>query len=79
MTFIIAAKEEGWAENKICDVTTMVGDVNLFFKGSPEDENYEVEVEIMIAGSFIFVSFARALKLDTQRRSTGDEVWHPKL
>ena len=28
----------------------MIGDVNLFFKGSPDDEDFEVEAEIMIAG-----------------------------
>jgi hypothetical protein len=28
----------------------MIGDVNLFLKGSPEDEDFEVEAEIMIAG-----------------------------
>jgi len=27
----------------------MVGDVNLFLKGSPEDEDFEVEAEVMIA------------------------------
>lgn len=29
----------------------MVGDVNLFLKGTPADEDFEVEVEIMIAGA----------------------------
>jgi hypothetical protein len=28
----------------------MVGDVNLFLKGVPSDEDFELEVEIMIAG-----------------------------
>lgn len=28
----------------------MVGDVNLFLKGNPSDEDFEAEVEIMIAG-----------------------------
>ena len=28
----------------------MVGDVNLFLKGTTEDEDFEAEVEIMIAG-----------------------------
>ena len=32
------------------DVKKMIGDVNLFFKGSPDDEDFEVEAEIMIAG-----------------------------
>ena len=31
--------------------TTMIGDVNLFLKGSQEDEEFESEIEIMIAGS----------------------------
>ena len=30
----------------------MIGDVNLFLKGSLDDENLEAEVEIMIAGMF---------------------------
>lgn len=29
----------------------MIGDVNLFFKGSPQDDDFEVEAEIMIAGT----------------------------
>jgi hypothetical protein len=28
----------------------MIGDVNLFLKGDPSDPEFEVEVEIMIAG-----------------------------
>lgn len=30
----------------------MVGDVNLFFKNSREDPEFEVECEVMIAGPF---------------------------
>ncbi|EMD41316.1 hypothetical protein CERSUDRAFT_89886 [Gelatoporia subvermispora B] len=30
-------------------VLPMIGDVNLFFKGSPSDEDFEVEAEVMIA------------------------------
>lgn len=40
----------------------MIGDVNLFFKGSPaeDDDEFEVEVEIMIAGEYrLPVSLAR--------------------
>jgi hypothetical protein len=29
----------------------MVGDVNLFLKGKPAEEDFEVEAEIMIAGN----------------------------
>lgn len=28
----------------------MIGDVNLFMKGTAEDPDFEVEIEIMIAG-----------------------------
>jgi hypothetical protein len=31
----------------------MIGDVNLFLKGSSKDEDFEIEVEIMIAGVYI--------------------------
>ncbi|EGN98983.1 hypothetical protein SERLA73DRAFT_181748 [Serpula lacrymans var. lacrymans S7.3] len=45
LTFIILANQQ--------DVETsampMVGDVNLFLKGDPNDEDFEAEVEIMIA------------------------------
>jgi hypothetical protein len=30
----------------------MVGDVNLFLKGSPEDADFEAEVEVMVAGLY---------------------------
>ena len=33
------------------DETRMIGDVNLFLKGPAEDPEFEVEVEIMIAGA----------------------------
>lgn len=36
----------------------MIGDVNLFFKNSPEDGDYEVEVEIMIAGKDYHLSLS---------------------
>ena len=29
----------------------MIGDVNLFMKGAPADEDFEAEAEIMIAGA----------------------------
>lgn len=34
---------------------TMIGDVNLFLKGLPSDEDFEVEAEIMIAGTSSFL------------------------
>ena len=30
----------------------MVGDVNIFLKGTPGDQEFEAEAEIMIAGEF---------------------------
>lgn len=45
-----------WAANDGSTQTTaslvMIGDVNLFFKGSPLDEDFEVEAEVMIAGVY---------------------------
>lgn len=32
------------------DALTMIGDVNMFLKGPADDPEFEVEVEIMIAG-----------------------------
>ncbi|OJT15596.1 hypothetical protein TRAPUB_5924 [Trametes pubescens] len=29
----------------------MIGDVNLFLKGTPDEEEFEVEAEIMVAGA----------------------------
>lgn len=45
LTFIILAKGEG-------DVASlpMVGDVNVFLKGDPGNNNFEAEVGVMIAG-----------------------------
>ena len=44
----------------------MVGDINLFLKGSPEEGNEEVEAEVMIAGvifaSNSFVHYERTNK-----------------
>ena len=46
LTFIILANGEG-------DIASlpMVGDVNIFLKGDPDDEDFEAEVGIMIAGA----------------------------
>ena len=45
LTFIILADGEG-------DIASlpMVGDVNVFLKGDPSDEDSEAEVGVMIAG-----------------------------
>lgn len=45
LTFIILSNGEG-------DIVSlpMVGDVNIFLKGDPCDEDFEAEVGVMIAG-----------------------------
>ena len=50
LTFIICAPEGSGPSPERRSSLTMIGDVNLFLKGSPEDPEFEVEVEIMIAG-----------------------------
>ena len=61
MTFIVLSRGEptsegsnnfvvGSARESIYDSSRMIGDVNLFFKGYAGDDDFEVEVEIMIAG-----------------------------
>ncbi|KIJ33014.1 hypothetical protein M422DRAFT_96068, partial [Sphaerobolus stellatus SS14] len=48
LTFIIVARPHLLADEQITTFQ-MVGDVNLFFKGSPEEGDEEVEAEVMIA------------------------------
>ncbi|KAI6037674.1 GNAT domain-containing protein [Pisolithus marmoratus] len=43
--------EEEYEMQKCSSTFPMVGDVNLFLKGHPSDEDFEAEVEIMIAES----------------------------
>ncbi|KAJ8589845.1 hypothetical protein M405DRAFT_933225 [Rhizopogon salebrosus TDB-379] len=45
LTFIILAREN----DEDLSANRMVGDINLFLKGQPEDDEFEAEVEIMIA------------------------------
>ncbi|KAI0314546.1 acyl-CoA N-acyltransferase [Amylostereum chailletii] len=53
LTFIVLARTADDTDvplsNADIRALPMVGDVNLFFKGSPSDEDFEVEVEVMIA------------------------------
>ncbi|KAL5518363.1 hypothetical protein ACEPAH_45 [Sanghuangporus vaninii] len=59
LTFIVLSREEPRPEGSnnlakavresIYSTSRMIGDVNLFFKGSASDEDLEVEAEIMIA------------------------------
>jgi hypothetical protein len=54
LTFIILARDpqddrDPLSVNTIMKLP-MIGDVNLFLKGDPADEDFEAEVEIMIAG-----------------------------
>jgi hypothetical protein len=46
LTFIILAREN----DEDLSANRMVGDINLFLKGRSEDDEFEAEVEIMIAG-----------------------------
>ncbi len=51
LTFIVCHRESETTEVGSEDPPlTMIGDINLFLKGSPNEEDFEVEVEIMIAG-----------------------------
>lgn len=55
LTFIVLARQDSHVppESHFCDDRErypMIGDVNLFFKGSSDDDDYEVEAEVMIAG-----------------------------
>ena len=66
LTFIICARtpdvHDAGTVARTLGSLTMIGDVNLFFKGSPaeDDDEFEVEVEIMIAGEYrLPVSLAR--------------------
>jgi len=61
LTFIVLHRDELPSEETQEDTRTltaderdesrMIGDVNLFFKGSTTDEDFEVEAEVMIAES----------------------------
>lgn len=46
LTFIILAREN----DEDLSANRMAGDISLFLKGRPEDDEFEAEVEIMIAG-----------------------------
>lgn len=53
LTFIICARTSGETATEVTSsALTMIGDVNLFLKGEPVDPDFEVEVEIMIAGEY---------------------------
>lgn len=49
LTFIILAREN----DGDLSANHMAGDINLFLKGQPEDDDFEAEVEIMIAGTLL--------------------------
>ena len=60
MTFIVCVRKDtssGGSTQPEEEVTfgslTMIGDVNLFLKGVPSDDDFEVEAEIMIAGKTV--------------------------
>lgn len=64
LTFIICYREHEISEggNK-SPILTMIGDVNLFLKGLPNEEDFEAEVEIMIAGQWIETVLFRCLHM----------------
>jgi len=69
LTFIVLARlppDEGSLSDDELKALPMVGDVNLFFKGRPDDEDFEVEVEVMIAGLALFALPLRYLHSDTR-------------
>ena len=47
------AKDILWDKDNAVRSSTMIGDVNLFLKGVPSDDDFEVEAEIMIAGKTV--------------------------
>ncbi|KAH8111122.1 acyl-CoA N-acyltransferase [Phellopilus nigrolimitatus] len=61
LTFIVLARDSETSSDESTpqtvlsevdrDPSRMIGDVNLFFKGSSDDEDFEVEAEVMIAES----------------------------
>jgi len=53
LTFIILARTSG-GELATSDIPNlpMIGDVNIFLNGTPGDQDFEAEAEIMIAGEF---------------------------
>lgn len=53
LTFIVLARGTLTSHELLdeCKASQMIGDVNLFFKGDPSDDDFEVEAEIMIAGA----------------------------
>ena len=64
LTFIIFARlppDEGELTDEALRALPMVGDVNLFFKGKEGEEDFEVEVEIMIAGEVVIRAPSSAL------------------
>ena len=52
LTFIILARtSDGELATKDIPTLPMVGDVNIFLNGTPGDQAFESEAEIMIAGA----------------------------
>ncbi|THH27890.1 hypothetical protein EUX98_g6301 [Antrodiella citrinella] len=49
LTFIVCVRPNIDTELALEEGLVMVGDVNMFLKGSPKEEEFEAEAEIMIA------------------------------
>jgi len=69
VTFIVLTRlprdESSLSDNEL-KALPMVGDFNLFFKGRLDDEEFEVEVEVMIAGLTLFEFSLFKLRFDTR-------------
>jgi len=63
------------------DASPMIGDVNLFFKGIPNEDEFEVEVEIMIAGERVCLRLFSVCGLTVllQRQHIGGKATHTPL
>lgn len=67
--------DDGELTDEALRALPMAGDVNLFFKGKQEDEDFEVEVEIMIAGWRCCAEYRAILAhLYLQRNNSGDII-----
>ena len=76
MTFIILARtSDGDLVTSDIPTLPMIGDVNIFLKGAPEDEDFEAEAEIMIAGESTLRNIYIPLLFPLPFRSSSHKGW----
>jgi hypothetical protein len=64
LTFIILARtSEGELATDDIPTLPMIGDVNIFLKGTPGDLDFESEAEIMIAGELTLRTISVAVSI----------------